>query len=124
MYVNNGLEAECVSDLVLSPTVESYDCILTIDHAEIILVDTPGLHKCNQELNKRLNQQAIEGTDGADLNFLLIDLSQNVMQQFSNFKANVEKELGRTWVIFTKSDKTIIVCPNITIVILELLQSR
>jgi len=86
-------------------TRNKFQCILTVDHAEIILVDTPGLHKCNQELNKRLNQQAVEGTEGADLNFLLIDLSQNVMQQFSDFKANVDKELGRTWVIFTKADK-------------------
>ncbi len=86
-------------------TRNKFQCILTIDHAEIILVDTPGLHKCNQELNKRLNQQAIEGTDGADLNFILIDLSKEIMKQFSDFKENVEKDLGKTWIIFTKSDK-------------------
>jgi GTP-binding protein Era len=69
------------------------------------MVDTPGLHKSNQEFNKRLNEQAREGVEGADLNLLLIDISRDILGQFSEFKENIDQELGPTWVVFTKSDK-------------------
>ena len=87
-------------------TRNRFNCILTVDHTEIILIDTPGLHKCNQEINKRLNQQAREGAEGCDINLLLIDLTRDILGQFSDFHKNMEeKQLGRTWVIFTKADR-------------------
>lgn len=88
-------------------TRNNFQCIFTVDHAEIILVDTPGLHKCNQELNKRLNQQAREGSHGCEINLLLIDLTRDILGQITTFHNNMEgeEELGRTWVIFTKSDR-------------------
>lgn len=89
-------------------TRNKFHCILEIDHTEIILVDTPGLHKSNQELNKRLNQQAIEGVGGVDINLLLIDLTEDIIPQFKNFVSLVgdkAQKMTRTWVIFTKSDR-------------------
>jgi GTP-binding protein Era len=86
-------------------TRNKFHCVLTVDRTEIVLVDTPGLHKSNQEFNKRLNEQAREGTEGADLNLLLIDISRDVLEQFVEFKENIDQELGPTWVVFTKSDK-------------------
>ena len=88
-------------------TRNNFQCIFTVDHAEIILVDTPGLHKCNQELNKRLNQQAREGSQGCEINLLLIDLTRDILGQITTFHNNMEgeDELGRTWIIFTKSDR-------------------
>ncbi len=81
-------------------------CVFTIDRTEVILVDTPGLHRSTQELNKRLNEQAREGADGADVNLLLIDLSKEVLKQITEFKDLCEKEdLGETWIVFTKCDK-------------------
>jgi GTP-binding protein Era len=85
-------------------TRNKFKCIFTIGRSEIILVDTPGIHSSGQELNKRMNAQAREGSDGADINFLLIDLTQEVMRQFSEFKRVYENELGPTWVVFTKAD--------------------
>lgn len=86
-------------------TRNKFHCVFTVDRTEIVMVDTPGLHKSNQEFNKRLNEQAREGTDGADLNLLLIDISREIMGQIVEFKENIEQELGPTWVVFTKSDK-------------------
>lgn len=80
-------------------------CVFTVDRTEIILVDTPGLHKSNQELNKRLNEQAREGVEGADLNLLLIDLSKEILPQFVEFSENIQRDLARTWVVFSKSDR-------------------
>jgi GTP-binding protein Era len=86
-------------------TRNKFHCVFSIDRTEIILVDTPGLHKSNQEFNKRLNEQAREGTEGADLNLLLIDISKEIIEQIVSFKENIEQELGNTWIVFTKSDK-------------------
>ncbi|ATH08164.1 GTPase Era [Halobacteriovorax marinus] len=81
-------------------------CVFTVDRTEIVLVDTPGLHKTNQELNKRLNEQAREGVDGADLNLLLVDLTRPVLGQLEDFKENMESDkFAKTWVLFTKCDR-------------------
>lgn len=86
-------------------TRNRFNCVLTIDHTEIVLVDTPGLHRSNLEFNKRLNEQAREGVQGADLNLLLIDISQNVLPQFQEFARQMEEqELKETWVVFSKFD--------------------
>lgn len=86
-------------------TRNKFHCVFTVDRTEVVLVDTPGLHKSSQEFNKRLNEQAREGTEGADLNFLLIDISKDILGQFTDFKENIQQELGPTWVLFTKADK-------------------
>jgi GTP-binding protein Era len=85
-------------------TRNHYHCIVSIDRTEIVFVDTPGLHKSTQEFNQRLNQQAVSGANGADLNLLLIDLGQELLPQFIDFKNHFDKEMGPTWVVFTKSD--------------------
>jgi GTP-binding protein Era len=86
-------------------TRNKFHCILTVDRTEIVLVDTPGLHKSSQELNKRINQQAREGVDGADINLLLIDLSKDIMKQFVEFNEVMKKDLIDTFVVFTKADR-------------------
>jgi GTP-binding protein Era len=86
-------------------TRNKFHCVFTVDHTEVILVDTPGLHKSNQEFNKRLNEQARDSLEGADVNLLLIDISREILAQFVEFKENIEEELGPTWVVFTKMDK-------------------
>jgi GTP-binding protein Era len=87
-------------------TRNKFHCVFTVDRTEIVLVDTPGLHKTNQELNKRLNDQARQGIEGADLNLLLIDLTRPVLGQVQDFMDNVKTEqFQKTWVIFTKCDR-------------------
>jgi len=86
-------------------TRNKFHCILTIDRTEIILVDTPGIHKSNKEFNKRLNQQAREGSIGADINLLLIDLTRPILAQIEEIKGSLDVELARSWLVFNKSDR-------------------
>jgi len=86
-------------------TRNKFHCVFTVDRTEVVMVDTPGLHKSNHEFNKRLNEQAREGTEGADLNLLLIDISRDILGQFKEFKENFQQELSGTCVLFTKADK-------------------
>jgi GTP-binding protein Era len=85
-------------------TRNKFNCVFTVDRTEIVLVDTPGIHRASHEFNKRLNDQARDGADGVDLNLLLIDLSREVMKQFTEFKDIFRRDLSKTWVVFTKSD--------------------
>jgi GTPase len=85
-------------------TRNKFHCVLTIDRTELVLVDTPGLHKSQQEFNKRLNEQAREGADGVDLNLLLIDLTRDLLGQIQDFKDMIRKTLSETWLVLTKAD--------------------
>lgn len=85
-------------------TRNHFHCAFTIDRTEVVLVDTPGVHSHAQELNKRMNGQAQMGAEGVDLNFVLLDLTTNVVGEFKDFLKNFEEQLGRTWIIFTKAD--------------------
>jgi GTPase len=85
-------------------TRNNFHCAFTIDRTEVVLVDTPGVHSNNQELNKRMNGQAQMGAEGVDLNFVLLDLTTNVVAEFKDFLKNFEHPLSRTWIIFTKAD--------------------
>jgi GTP-binding protein Era len=86
-------------------TRNKFHCVFTVDQTEVVLVDTPGVHRSSTELNKRLNEQAKEGMEGADLNLLLVDLTRDILPQVKDFISLVEKELSLTWIVFTKSDR-------------------
>jgi GTP-binding protein Era len=85
-------------------TRNHFHCAFTIDRTEVVLVDTPGVHSTSQELNKRMNGQAQMGSEGVDLNFVLIDLTTNTVAEFKEFLKDFDAPLTRTWVIFTKAD--------------------
>ena len=74
-------------------TRNHFHCAFTIDHTEVVLVDTPGVHTSSQELNKRMNGEAQRGAEGVDLNFILLDATGHVLQDFKNFTKSFENEL-------------------------------
>jgi GTP-binding protein Era len=85
-------------------TRNHFHCAFTIDRTEVVLVDTPGVHSNSQELNKRMVGQAQMSTEGADINFVLLDLATDIVSEFKDFLKNFDNTLSRTWIIFTKAD--------------------
>lgn len=86
-------------------TRNQFKCVVTIDHTEVVLVDTPGVHRSNQEINKRMNGQARFASEGVDLNLLLIDLNEkNIIKECQEFIKNFSGTLNKTWIVFTKND--------------------
>ena len=85
-------------------TRNRFHCVVNVDRTQLILVDTPGIHRSNKEFNKRLNQQAREGAEGADLNLLLVDISKEILAQIVDFRDTFKESLTNTWLLFTKSD--------------------
>lgn len=104
-FVNHlmGFDLSIVSNKPQT-TRNHFHCAFTIDRTEVVLVDTPGVHSTAQELNKRMNGQAQMGAEGVDLNFVLVDLTTDVVAEFKDFLKNFEAPLSRTWIIFTKAD--------------------
>ena len=47
--------------------------VLTRDDAQIVFVDTPGVHKPRTALGERLNQTAVEAREGVDVVCLVVD---------------------------------------------------
>ncbi|MEI8346908.1 MAG: GTPase Era, partial [Pseudomonadota bacterium] len=98
-----GMDLTVVTDKPQT-TRNHFHCVCTVDHTEIILVDTPGLHHSNQEINKRMNEEARQGTEEGDLILLVIDARAEVLKQILQFKTNIRRELGRVWILFNKID--------------------
>ena len=48
--------------------------ILTLPMAQLIFVDTPGLHQPQHKLGQQLNEEALEGLENADTILILFDL--------------------------------------------------
>ena len=104
-FINHllGFDLTIVSDKPQT-TRNQYHCAFTIDRTEVVLVDTPGVHSTAQEINKRMNGQAQMGSEGVDINFVLLDLKTDVVAEFKDFMKNFAAPLTRTWIIFTKAD--------------------
>lgn len=104
-FINHllGFDLTIVSDKPQT-TRNQYHCAFTIDRTEVVLVDTPGVHSTAQEINKRMNGQAQMGSEGVDINFVLLDLKTDVVTEFKDFMKNFAAPLTRTWIIFTKAD--------------------
>jgi GTP-binding protein Era len=50
--------------------------ILTLDDAQIIFVDTPGVHTPQHKLGEAMNREAAETLEGCDVALLLVDVSR------------------------------------------------
>lgn len=82
-----------------------FHCTFVMDKTEVVLVDTPGVHKSSQELNIRMVGQAQMASEGVDINLILVDMSSpNVLQDFEEFLSQFEQELSKSWLLFTKAD--------------------
>jgi GTP-binding protein Era len=100
-----GFDLSIVSSMPQT-TRNQFHCAFTVDKTtEVVLVDTPGVHSSSKELNIRMNGQAQYGSEGADLNFLLLDINKDVIEDTKSFIKEFEKSLSRTWIIFTKVDR-------------------
>ncbi|MBP9674865.1 MAG: GTPase Era [Bacteriovoracaceae bacterium] len=88
-------------------TRHKFHCVFTIDHTEVVLVDTPGIHSSTQELNLRMMGQVEEGAQGAELNLILMDTEVSLQGQWQEIVKEFPKGdglLNKSWMIFTKKD--------------------
>ncbi len=59
--------------------------IANFKQGQIILIDTPGLHKAKKELNKAMMKEALRSVEDADLNIFITDTSQDNFEKDQEF---------------------------------------
>jgi GTP-binding protein Era len=69
--------------------------ILTRDNAQLIFVDTPGIHTARHKLGKYLNQEAEEALNGVDVILFLVEGSSEPTEDDSQIAALLEKAARR-----------------------------
>jgi GTP-binding protein Era len=81
----NALVGERIA--IISPhpqtTRDRISGILTNESAQLVFVDTPGLHRARTKLGAHMNQIARDATLGADLVFFLTDLGPTPREEMS-----------------------------------------
>lgn len=70
--------------------------ILTLPNAQIVFVDTPGLHKSKHKLGEFLNQEAQEALDGVDVILWLVDSSTSPTDEDISIADLLKKFTRRT----------------------------
>jgi GTP-binding protein Era len=70
--------------------------ILTTENAQVVFVDTPGLHSAKHKLGEFLNQEAQEALDGVDLILWLVDASSQPTEDDIQISGMLNKVAKRT----------------------------
>lgn len=80
--------------------------ILTNDIAQIIFVDTPGLHQERNKLGKLMNQEVIHSLADADLIMFVIDASQSIRMDDEKLAKAIQDQIKNVavFVVLNKSD--------------------
>ena len=89
-------------------TRNQFHCVTHVDRTEVILMDTPGVHKSMQEMNLRMNHEAFLAQEGADITWAVCDGSRGndfVVQQLSSLKDGVSEINQEIWLVVTKMDQ-------------------
>ena len=78
--------------------------VLDRDDAQIVIVDTPGLHKPHDALGEQLNRSALKALEGVDVVAMLIDATQPLGDGDKWVAAHVAKTNAKKILIITKMD--------------------
>ena len=86
-------------------TRHRFRAIITRDDFQLIMVDTPGLHKPHDALGEELNTSAIKALEDVDVVAFLIDLSQPIGRGDEWVAAQVRQaKVSKKILVLTKAD--------------------
>jgi len=80
--------------------------IFTVENAQLIFVDTPGMHTAKHKLGEFLNAEAEDALDGVDLILWLVDVSSSPTEEDMNISALLKEAAPRTprMLVLNKTD--------------------
>jgi GTP-binding protein Era len=78
--------------------------VLDRDDAQMVMVDTPGMHKPHDALGEELNRSALKALEDVDVVALLIDATKPVGEGDKWVAAHVAKSRGKKLLVITKAD--------------------
>jgi GTP-binding protein Era len=97
-------ERVAIESPVAQTTRKRMRAVITNDTSQIILVDTPGLHKPQDALGKELNRSALAELNDVDVVALLIDATKPVGRGDAWVAKHVAATHGTKLLVLTKAD--------------------
>lgn len=80
--------------------------ILTVENAQIVFVDTPGVHRPRHKLGERMNEEAQDALEHCELILFLVDASQPPTDEDQLLASRITslRFTGRTMLVLNKID--------------------
>lgn len=85
-------------------TRHRFNAVLTRPEFQLVMVDTPGLHKPHDRLGEELNESAIKGLEGIDVAAFLLDCSKPFGRGDEWVVRQVQKSRAKKILVLTKTD--------------------
>ena len=85
-------------------TRHRFNAVLTRDDFQLVMVDTPGLHKPHDALGEELNESAIKGLEGIDAAAFLLDCSKPFGRGDEWVVRHVQNAHAKKVLVLTKTD--------------------
>jgi GTP-binding protein Era len=103
----NRLEGQKVAIVTSKPqtTRNRIQGIVTRENAQVVLIDTPGLHDAKTALNKQMMREVAAALEGIDVLLLMADASATQPHVDSLLLDKSKRFAGRTILILNKVDK-------------------
>jgi GTP-binding protein Era len=79
--------------------------ILSLEDAQLLLLDTPGMHAVAKPLNVALNEIVDAAADGCDVALLLVDLTRGWEAEHADLAGRLREKETPFLVVGTKSDR-------------------
>ena len=81
--------------------------IYTNENAQIVFIDTPGVHDFNSNLNRGLSHLAVRNIREADLVLYVVDMTRRYGAEEQNIIDNLAESVQNVIVVFNKSDAAV-----------------
>ena len=78
--------------------------IYNADEAQIVFVDTPGIHKPNNKLGSLMNKKAYNYTDGVDVVLFLVDISKGFGKGDQFILDRIKEKISPVFLLLNKID--------------------
>jgi len=80
--------------------------MLNRENGQVVLIDTPGIHRATTALNRQMMQEVTEAVDGVDIVSLIVDATEDFQAADRHSVEWVKRFSGPAYLLLNKVDRT------------------
>ena len=80
--------------------------ILNRENGQVVLIDTPGIHRATTALNRQMMQEVTQAVDGVDIVSLIVDATEDFQAADRHSVEWVKRFSGPAYLLLNKVDRT------------------
>ncbi|HKV26773.1 MAG TPA: GTPase Era [Candidatus Acidoferrales bacterium] len=80
--------------------------MLNRENGQVVLIDTPGIHRANTPLNRQMMQEVTEAVDGVDIVSLVVDATEDFQAADHHSIEWVKRFSGPAYLLLNKIDRS------------------